>query len=249
MTKLNDSKCVFIGKPCDVAALRKLQMQDPVLKEKIDLAISIFCAGTPSTIGTHKVLESFGVRTEEVEYLRYRGYGWPGKTAVKIRGSNCWQCQTDYEETWGEILSKYVQPRCRLCPDSTGELADISCGDAWHYKARPDEPGRSLVLVRTERGKLVLHRAIEEGYVILKHADWSVLLQSQKALLRKRQQLWGRLLAMRMMQIPIPQFKGFSLFANWRDLPVSSKAHSVAGTFKRILQRKWTKPLDVSQEE
>jgi hypothetical protein len=38
-----------------------------------------------------------------------------------------------------------------LCPDSTGEFADISCGDPWYKKPESDEPGMSLVLVRTER--------------------------------------------------------------------------------------------------
>jgi coenzyme F420 hydrogenase subunit beta len=62
-----DSPCVFIGKPCDVAALRKSQAVNQELNDKVGLAVSIFCAGTPSTAGTYKVLESLGVKPEEVE--------------------------------------------------------------------------------------------------------------------------------------------------------------------------------------
>ena len=127
-----DSQSVFIGKPCDVAALRKAQALNLALKEKVNLAISIFCAGTPSTAGTYKVLESLGVKPEAVGELRYRGCGWPGETVVKIKGGNGQVRRITYEESWGGILSKHVPLRCRLCPDGTGEFADISCGDPWY---------------------------------------------------------------------------------------------------------------------
>ncbi len=51
----------------------------------------------------------------------------------------------------------------RLCPDATGELADISCGDPWYRDVGPDDPGRSLVLVRTEAGRWALHEAMKTG--------------------------------------------------------------------------------------
>jgi len=41
--------CVFIGKPCDAAAVRKARRLDPELDAKLALAIGVFCAGTPST--------------------------------------------------------------------------------------------------------------------------------------------------------------------------------------------------------
>ena len=51
---------------------------------------------------------------EEAEELRYRGRGWPGMTTVKVKGSNGETRQMSYEESWGDILSKNVQLRCRL---------------------------------------------------------------------------------------------------------------------------------------
>ena len=232
-----ESKCVFIGKPCDVAAVRKSQVINPILNEKVGLAISIFCAGTPSTAGTYKVLESLGVKPEEVEEFRYRGHGWPGMTTVKVKGSEQTH-QMPYEESWGNILSNYTQFRCRLCPDSTGEFADISCGDPWYREVGPGEPGRSLVLVRTERGHRILHRAMEAGYIELERVQPGVLPASQKALLNKRQNLFGRLLAMRILRVPVPNYRGFALFRNWLRLPAIQKMSSVLGTFRRILTRR-----------
>jgi coenzyme F420 hydrogenase subunit beta len=241
-----ESSCVFIGKPCDVAALRKSQAVNPKLNEKVGLAISIFCAGTPTTNATYNLLDALGVKPEEAEGLRYRGHGWPGMTTVKVKGSEQ-TYQMTYNESWGGILSKNVQMRCRLCPDGTGEFADISCGDPWYLEIEPDEPGRSLVLVRTERGREILQKAIQDDYIRIEQVEPNVLSRSQKALLRRRSHLWGRLLALRAMRIPVPHFEGFSLFSNWRDLSAGEKIRSIAGTFKRIIQRNWTKPLKVLQ--
>src|SRR5690606_30934394 len=41
------SPCVFIGKPCDVAALQMTRALRPELDAKVGLTIGFFCAGTP----------------------------------------------------------------------------------------------------------------------------------------------------------------------------------------------------------
>jgi coenzyme F420 hydrogenase subunit beta len=232
---------VFIGKPCDVAALHKSQAVSSELMWKVDLAISIFCAGTPATLGTLKVLEELGVGAEDASEIRYRGCGWPGRFIVKTGRDNK-ICQMSYEESWGRILSRYAQFRCRLCPDSTGELADISCGDPWYRRPANGEPGRSLILVRTLKGKAVLEGAASAGYIECERVAGDTLPRSQEAILRRRRHLFGRLAAMRMMGVPIPCFRGFSLFANWRQLSFMEKIRSVAGTLRRGISRGWTHP-------
>lgn len=236
------STCVFIGKPCDVEALRNLQEVKPELKEKVGLLISIFCAGTPSSQGTKVLLDTLGVEADNVAELRYRGCGWPGMASVKHR-DNRRLYQLTYEEAWGNILSRYVPLRCRFCSDGTGEFADISCGDPWYKKIEPDDPGRSLVLIRTERGRKFLHKALELDYVRLVKVDSKAVPLSQRSLLDKRRNLWGRLLAMRIMGIYTPQYHGFSLFRNWCKLPMAEQIRSVVGTFYRIISRRLSKPL------
>jgi len=234
-----ESNCVFIGKPCDVAALHKAQMNNPALASKVGLMISLFCAGTPSTQGTTVLLGALEVEAHDVAELRYRGYGWPGRTTVKLKGTNGEQRSMSYEKAWGDILCKYGQRRCRLCPDGTGEFADISCGDPWYRESGPSELGWSLILARTKRGKHILQKAVQDGYVTLSRVKPSVLPQSQKSLLAKRRKLWGRLLGLRMLAMPRPQFAGFSLRPNWRTLPMGEKLKSVLSTLVRSAYRKF----------
>ncbi len=245
----NSETCVFIGKPCDIAALRKARQNNKHLENKIKCTISIFCAGTPSTEGTYKLLNRLNVEPDDVSALRYRGYGWPGMTCVQLKDSANQEKKLSYQQSWDEILSKHTQFRCRLCPDSTGQLADISCGDPWYRDRKNDEEGWSLILVRTNRGREILHKAVEHGYLKIIPTEAINVSKSQIALLERKRQLWGRLVTFRLMGVPVPEFTGFSLFENWKELSFKGKLRSFVGTMKRIITRGWRRPLNKLSSE
>lgn len=233
--------CVFIGKPCDVAGLRKAQLLRPELDKNVGVAIGIFCAGTPSTQGTLELLRRLNTDPKEVEEIRYRGKGWPGIAAIRLRGQNMPSYQMSYMESWG-FLQKYRPYRCYLCPDGTSEFADVSCGDPWYREIQEEAPGYSLVLVRTQRGREIVHGAMEAGYAVLKRANPQTLEESQKNLLAKRRAIWGRIMVMKAFGVPTPRLKGFCLFENWCKLPIKEKGRSILGTARRIMQRRYYKP-------
>jgi coenzyme F420 hydrogenase subunit beta len=228
--------CVFIGKPCDVEGLRKAQAMRPRLDARVGLAIGIFCAGTPSTQGTLDLLARHGVDPAHVDELRYRGRGWPGTFSVRLRGGDTWRDLCTYAQAW-DFLQAYRPYRCHLCPDSTSEFADVSCGDPWYRDTADHQPGLSLVLVRTEVGRAAVHAAIAGGRVHLVRVDPGALEQSQKELERKRGAIWGRLFALRTLGVPAPRFDGFALLRNWLGSSVWEKVRSVLGTWRRALRR------------
>lgn len=233
---------VFIGKPCDVQALRKAQKLRPNLDSKVGVAIGIFCAGTPATKGLVDLLATGGVKPEQVEEIRFRGMGWPGNFTVRVGGKKDPALEMPYMKAWG-FLQKYRPYRCYLCPDGTSEFADLSCGDPWYREIQEGEPGHSLILARTERGREILRGAMAAGYIEAKGVEPRILELSQKNLLDKRRSIWGRLLAMKMFGIPTPQYEGFYLYEGWRQLSLKEKARSVLGTIRRIVQRKYYRPL------
>jgi coenzyme F420 hydrogenase subunit beta len=236
------SPCVFIGKPCDIQGFRKAEVSRPRLEGKSGLAIGIFCAGTPATAGLMNLLRRIHVSPEDVGEVRFRGNGWPGSFAVRLKGKETFSQPLSYQESWG-FLQAYRPFRCYLCPDGTSQFADISCGDPWYRKMGEKEQGHSLVLVRTEKGRKVVQGAIREGYVALERRDPQVLEESQQNLLEKRRAIWGRLAAMKALRIPAPEMRGFYLFDNWRRLPAKEKARSILGTARRIIQRGYFRPM------
>ena len=183
----SDRPCVFIGKPCDTTAAFKLRRERPALDRNLGLVLTFFCAGTPSTNGTLDLLHQFGVDRASVSQLRYRGEGWPGRfKVVHEQGEH----SLSYDESWGH-LSHYRSMRCQLCPDGLGRVADICCGDAWESFGRNGNQGRSLVIVRTQRGREILRRAMAAKYVELTPASAEHVLAAQPGLLQKRGELFG----------------------------------------------------------
>lgn len=229
-----DAPVVFVGKPCDAAAVAKARALRPALDEKIEVTIAIFCAGAPSTRGTHEMLRSMGFAdVDAVDSVRYRGKGWPGRARGR---SGAREESLSYAQSWGEVLQRFVPWRCRICPDHTGEFADISVGDPWYHGEIPeDEVGRSLVIARTERGRAFLERAREAGALELERRGPEALTRSQPNLLAVRGAVWGRVLTSRLFGAPAPRYRGFSLFQVWlRHLSLKARAQSFYGTVKRV---------------
>ncbi len=233
--------CVFVGKPCDVAAVRKAQAMRPVLRERVGLTIAFFCAGTPTTEATLLMLRHMGIDDpSELVDLRYRGNGWPGAVTARTTHDGADQeRQLGYDQAWGEILTNHKQWRCHVCPDHTGEFADIAVGDAWHRWISPDEPGRSLILVRTERGRRILRAAVANGYLEVQPADASALERSQPNLLLGRAAVWGRLLSCRLLGIAVPRYRGFVMLRFWiTHLTLRQKLQSTLGVIRRVWKRR-----------
>jgi coenzyme F420 hydrogenase subunit beta len=236
--------CVFVGQPSEVTALRKAQRIRPELNRRVGLAISFFCAGSPSTLGTVELLKKLGTAEKRVNEVRYRGNGWPGNFAVTLDGDESPSREISYSESWG-FLQAYRPYSTHLCPDGTGEDADISCGDPWYRPIHANEPGQSLIVVRTEKGRQIIREAMNAGYLALQRADPDKLLNSQRNLLNKRGAIWGRIMAFKAFGLPTTRLKGFSLFKNWWKLSWTAKLRSTFGTARRIVLRKYYRPLTI----
>jgi len=231
----SDGPCVFIGKPCDAAAAIAVSSQRPRLRRNLGLVLTFFCAGPPCTKGTLSQLDRLGIRKEQVREIRYRGHGWPGEFTVVYDGGER-RNSLSYKEAWGSLAKHHRSFRCHLCPDGLGEIADVSCGDAWHRYAADGNPGRSLVVARTARGRDILRKAMTEGYLDLVPSNPENVAAAQ-GLVKRRQQVFGRLLAMRLLLVPTPDYRGFPLFRAWRETSIVSRAKTVLGTLKRLVLR------------
>lgn len=242
------ASCVVIGKPGEMAALRKAQQMKPELNAKVGLALSFFCAETPSTAGTVALLEKLGVEKQSVTSLRYRGFGWPGYFAPICQGQTEAKEKLPYRDSW-KFLQSFRPWAAHMWPDGTGELADISCGDPWYEKPDGNNPGFSLLAIRTERGRQIVHAAMAAGYLTLTSAEPWKLVKSQQYLADKKASTWGRLTAMRLFGLPIPKFDRAHLFKCWQGLPFKEKIKSVIGTVRRIYTRKLFRRLTLNRSQ
>jgi coenzyme F420 hydrogenase subunit beta len=230
---------VFVGKPCDAAAVALVLKQKPQLRSNVAAVISFFCAGTPSSGSSAQLIRNNGLEPGHAGSVKYRGDGWPGRfRAIDRSGSE--RVSFTYAESWGELQSSRGL-RCHLCADGMGEVADIACGDAWHRYADDGNPGLSVVIARTRRGLDIIEGATREGYLVLERVGVGSVLASQgseSGLIKRRSELWGRLLALRLLGVPRPQYRGFPLFAAWRGIASGRKLRSIVGTGVRAFRKK-----------
>ncbi|MEV4760484.1 Coenzyme F420 hydrogenase/dehydrogenase, beta subunit C-terminal domain [Micromonospora sp. NPDC049559] len=242
-----DGPCVFIGKPCDVAAVRMARRTRPSLDARVGLTIAVFCAGTPSTRGTLEMLDRLGVPDPaRLASVHYRGNGWPGRARARLGDDPPGRERTlSYEQSWGEILQKHRQWRCYLCADHTGEFADVAVGDPW-YRPTGDDPGRSLVLARTERGVRLVEAAIAAGALVLAPGEPGILPASQPNLLRARGAVWGRLVTLRAAGLMAPRLRRLPMAGLWwRHLSTRQKLQSTVGTLRRIRRKRLREPAEL----
>lgn len=189
-------KFAFIGKPCDVAALRSYAKYEPRIAKQIPYMFSFMCAGMPSIHGTYKLLESLGADRNNLESFRYRGDGWPGMAKAVTKDGAVYE--TDYNSSWGNILGRYLQFRCKICPDGTGEFADVVCADAWYSKdGYPDfteRDGRSLIMTRSASGEALYQAAKAAGYIDADNIPASDIALMQPYQVTRKKLVLGRLL-------------------------------------------------------
>ena len=169
LMETNTSTYAFVGKPCDIMTITRILECFPEWKKYIKYKISLVCAGTPSFNATNTLIES-GKKGRNIKplYVKYRGDGWPGNFRVSYDDNSSFEL--DYNESWGKVLGRNLNFRCKICPDGIGQYADIVVGDSWSTKdGYPDfseKDGRSFILVRTTNGINLIHSSQKANAIL-----------------------------------------------------------------------------------
>lgn len=229
----------MVGKPCDIAALRALAKTRADIAAAFPVMLSFFCAGVPSEKGAHAVLGALETDENEVERFRYRGQGWPGRATAQLKKGGV--RSMSYHESWGKVLSKHVQHRCKLCADGTGKAADLVCADAWEsdaagYPVFDEADGVSLIVTRTPLGARILEAARKTGKIKTAPFEIAQLAAIQPGQRERRRALLSRLLAQRLTGRPVPHYTGLHLWAAARQNPIQRNLKNFLGTMRRSIK-------------
>lgn len=233
-----NKRYIFIGKPCDVVALRSLMAVYDDLKESITLLVSFFCAGVPSQNATKELVRKMGVDENNLVKLRYRGDGWPGYAIASDLSGNTGKLS--YQDSWGKVLNKDLQSRCRICIDGIGEGADIVFGDAWEtdskgYPTFNERVGRSLALARTDVGVRMLASCVDSGSLKRFERDINTLDKLQNYQLERRGSVASRKLAFFILGMPTTSYIRYPLIKLLMSIGLRKNIKYFVGTLKRLI--------------
>lgn len=161
-----------IGKPCDIEALINYTKLDWELKKCIKYTMTFFCAGAPSKNATLKLAENLGVQVDQIDSVRYRGNGWPGKATITLKDKS--KRHMEYIDSWNRILGRNIRKMCKFCVNGVGMYADISCGDLWNLdqNQKPEfteGKGQNIIFARSKAGRDLLIEASNKGYLYLEN--------------------------------------------------------------------------------
>jgi coenzyme F420 hydrogenase subunit beta len=145
VTGYGKTKIAFVGVPCHMRALRKIEAWQHKLGPNLKISIGLFCFGTFShaTLLDHLEKE-YDIKPSEIKQIRLSNQFVVHTTKGVFR--------LPLQE-----VEEHILPSCSVCTDFTSELADISVGSAYPLE------GWSAVILRTKVGEDFFYSAGEKG--------------------------------------------------------------------------------------
>ena len=137
----------FVGVPCHVLALRKMEAWQHKIIDHLKITIGLFCFGTFSLNSLLDYIENkYKIKPSDIKRLRvasnFEVHTEKGVTQIPM-----------------SEIEKHILPSCRACTDFASELADISVGGAYPL------PDWSTVIIRTKAGEDFFYNAVANGVI------------------------------------------------------------------------------------
>lgn len=195
-------KIALVAKPCDISAVRLLGKSDERINQYIKVMLAPICGGFFPSFAMNNFLISVGANEDEVKSVSYRGEGCPGPTSIQLLNGE--SIKRSYLQFWGTDSSQWHIPwRCRICPDGSGEAADIVAGDTWPgceptEQMMEQDSGTNVIIARTTNGSDIIEAAIKANHLTFEgKASVSDLDLWQPHLVRKKVKADARYYGMR----------------------------------------------------
>jgi len=240
INKFKLKRLAFVGMPCQIQAVRKLQLSSPLSKEygKFSLIIGLFCYSNYS----YDLMETFiqgelGVSLKNIKKIDVSH----GKFYIYIKDGSI-------KEVPIKEIKKYTWESCHYCKDYTAEIADISVGSVGALKN-----DWNSVILRTDIGAKFFNEAVKAKKIVT--SDEIEVFKIEKESLRKKTQITqidSKILdALRFLSIPDDELKTYTTLmslGNASESIISKVMKMEEDIIKIILdkleERKWITATD-----
>jgi coenzyme F420 hydrogenase subunit beta len=163
ITDIEQLKIAFVGTPCQVRAIRKMNLLNVKPAHVIKYVISLFCYENFDYDKLYEIIkDQIKIKPENIK-----------KTWIK---KNFFVLDNEGKEYEIDIktLNPAVRTHCHNCDKFTGRFSDISVG------ASGAPQGYSMIVTRTELGQDLINLLISKGYLekyevpIEKAKEWTI---------------------------------------------------------------------------
>jgi coenzyme F420 hydrogenase subunit beta len=178
----------FVGVPCHVLALRKLEAWQHKIMGNLKIIIGLFCFGTLSLGRLLKYMSAaYSIKPSEIR-------------RIDLTKELVFQTEKGSISIPLSEAKQHILVSCRTCTDFTSELADISVGGAYPLN------GWSTVIIRTKSGEDFFYDAVEHGVIntgVIEHEP-DVFAHTIEAAMQKRKSALKEISEMKAAYVPLP---------------------------------------------
>jgi len=147
VTGYGKTKIAFVGVPCHVLALRKMEAWQHKFSSNLKITIGLFCFGSFSlTPLIEHITKTYKIKPTQIKSM-YLSKEFVVET---VKG----EVRIPMEE-----IEQHILLSCQTCMDFTSELADLSIGSAYPLT------DWSMVIIRTKEGEDFFYGAVEKGVI------------------------------------------------------------------------------------
>jgi len=224
----------FIGKPCDISAIRQLSKTDERVNKLCKYLLTLVCGGSTEFTKSQDFIESFKVKEQELSIFRYRGFGNPGKMYIKTKDGR--EHDREYNSFWGEESTWRVHFRCKICPDAIGESSDVAALDTWRGGSpKGEDEGFNAAIIRTKKGLELMNDASKAGFI---HIGDELKIEDiddfQPHQVNKKKAVYARHLGMTKNDMPTINTKGLRIKELYKLNSVDFNKKEELGVSKRL---------------
>lgn len=177
--KKTHGRYVVVGLPCHIHAMRKCMDVDKTIRERIVGCFAIFCSSNKTMDSQRYLLYRYRVDKNKLENFAYRDNGCLGSMYFRDgNGQNIVE-PIYYLDYYLGMRAFFSVPRCGLCNDFFGELADVAFGDLNTGKKDDDPIGINSLIARTKRWDDLLKKCVEDGDLHLETIDEEMMTKAQ----------------------------------------------------------------------
>ena len=228
-------KLAFVGMPCQIQAVRKLQLYSPLSKEygKFTLIIGLYCYSNYS----YDLMKTFiqgelGISLSNIKKMDVSH----GKFYIYMN-------DTSIKEVPIKELKKFTWISCHYCKDYTAEIADISVGSVGAFKN-----DWNSVILRTDIGIKIFNEAVKAKKIVI--SDEIDSLKIEKESLRKKTQITqidGKILdALQFLNISDIEIKTYTTLMSLGSATesilskvIKTEEDIINTTLGKLKERKW----------
>lgn len=169
---------VVVGLPCQIQGWRQLAQKNRHVRDAIKGYFAIYCSINKTKLTIPYYLQHYKIDAYKIGRFAFRDDGCMGYMKFEDKQGGVMR-RIPYKDYWFGTHSFFTNPRCLMCIDQLGELADISFGDI-HIKPYSDDTiGTNSIIARSLYWDGLLYKCKEDNAITLDEIPVETLVRSQ----------------------------------------------------------------------